>query len=196
MHPPSNSVPQWPYSDPVVITARRSAGMLTIVTFIPLGIFLLWVAAKQAGTLTFRDVGVSNRLTDISWAFLLGLVTLIALWLLALGLRWLAFALWPGPLGLVVEKEATMLRLGPFGTRTLPTGAFSAQYRFELRDDDRPLEEDDHLPEEVEIQTQLPIITHKDLKPSLNRILDRFLSGSTRQHITMLQPWIHYLRSG
>lgn len=88
----------------------------------------------------------ADPVTLTALAFLLLLLCVIALWLLARGVRWLGLACWPRPAEVTISAEAIVLRLGPFGTHVLDWGRVRAEFR-EVEPDMPAMEDDPALPD-------------------------------------------------
>ena len=80
-----------------------------------LGLMCMFPAVRIWPSLHFMPSAASNRITDYAIAWLTGLFFLLGLVLCWRGLRWAAFAVWPGRLGFTLSEVGVSAELGPFG---------------------------------------------------------------------------------
>jgi len=104
------------------------------------------------------------------------------------GLRWLAAACWPKPLGIEADATTLTLALGPFGTRRYDTARLDIRYPFELDDDEQGNTFEGLLPEERQIREFLPNMRHPDTRDSIDRVMLRFVDGTERDVAGALRP--------
>ncbi len=175
------------------LPADRSAGLLRISVFLPIGGLLLISAWPLFAKLDFTPSAMASMAEQLSWAFLALCATVAGLAFAIVGLRWLLYVLWPGPMGITVRRADVLIALGPFGRRVLDRRRLTAQYRFELEDRELLSPEDFMTPEE-EIETCLPILRHPEHPDSLNDIIRKYIAGTTEQHLRLLKPLIQSLR--
>ncbi len=175
------------------LPADRSAGLLRISVFLPIGGLLLASAWPLFAKLDFTPSAMASMVEQLSWAFLALCATVAGLAFAIVGLRWLLYVLWPGPMGITVRRADVLIALGPFGRRALDRRRLTAQYRFELEDRELLSPEDFMTPEE-EIATCLPILRHPEHPDSLNDIINKYIAGTTEQHLRRLKPLIQSLR--
>lgn len=145
-----------------------------------------------------RDYRTPQGSADVvaySVAFVMALVGVTSLAMLYSAVRWLAFCLWPKRLGLRVEAGVLTLALGPFGTRRWPVQEIAAVYRFERDPDDDALSTEDYMDPEEETATRLPLLIPLHQKTPLNRLFERFLSGTESEQLRTLNPLIDHLRA-
>ncbi len=175
------------------LPADRSAGLLRIAVFLPIGGLLFVSAWPLFAKLDFTPSAIASMVEQLSWAFLALCLTIAGLAFACVGLRWLLYVLWPGAMGITVRQADVLIALGPFGRRVLDRKHMTAQYRFEIEDRELLSPEDFMTPEE-EIETCLPILRHRDHPDSLNDIIRKHISGTTEQHLRILNPLIQSLR--
>ncbi len=175
------------------LPADRSAGLLRISLFLPIGGLLLVSAWPLFAKLDFTPSAIASMAEQLSWAFLTFCTTVAGLAFAIVGLRWLLYVLWPGPMGITVRRADVLIALGPFGRRVLDRRRLTAQYRFELEDRELLSPEDFMTPEE-EIETCLPILRHPEHPDTLNDIIRKYIAGTTEQHLRLLKPLIQSLR--
>ena len=175
------------------LRARRTAGVLQIAIFVPLGGVLLFFALEGFSSLSFNPSALSSRVVAFSWAFLAFCAALTGLALTVSGLRWLLFALWPGSMSITVTPKQVIISLGPFGRRRLDVEEMTTQYRFE-RENPEELTTEDFMEPEEEIRTALPLIRHPRYPVSLNRVLEKYIAGDPPEHLQQLSPLVKLLR--
>jgi hypothetical protein len=178
----------------VVLPARRGAGLLRMVTLAPAGAALATLAWASMPR-DYRTPQGSADVVAYSVAFIMALVGATGLAMLYSAVRWLAFCLWPKRLGLRVEGGVLTLALGPFGTRRWPVQELEAVYRFERNPDDDALSTEDYIDPEEEKATRLPLLIPLHQKTPLNRLFERFLSGTEPEQLRTLSPLIDHLRA-
>ena len=176
------------------LPADRSAGLLRISVFLPIGGLLLVSAWPLFAKLDFTPSAIASMVEQLSWAFLALCTTVAGLAFAFVGLHWLLYVLWPGPMGITVRRADVLIALGPFGRRVLDRTRMTAQYRFELEDRELLSPEDFMTPEE-EIESCLPILRHPEHPDSLNDIIRKYIAGTTEQHLRLLKPLIQSLRA-
>ncbi len=175
------------------LPADRSAGLSRIAVFLPIGGLLLVAAWPLFAKLDFTPSAIASMAEQLSWAFLAMCLAVAGLACAIVGLRWLLYVLWPGPMGITVRPADVLIALGPFGRRVLDRKHMTAQYRFEIEDRELLSPEDFMTPEE-EIETCLPILRHPEHPDPLNDTLRKFIAGTTEQHLRSLNPLIQSLR--
>ncbi len=175
------------------LPADRSAGLLRISVFLPIGGLLLVSAWPLLAKLDFTPSAIASMAEQLSWAFLALCATVAGLAFAIVGLRWLLYVLWPGPMGITVRRADVLIALGPFGRHVLDRRRLTARYRFELEDRELLSPEDFMTPEE-EIETCLPILRHPEHPDSLNDVINKYIAGTTEQHLRLLKPLIQSLR--
>ncbi len=175
------------------LPADRSAGLLRISVFLPIGGLLLAAVWPLFAKLDFTPSAMASMAEQLSWAFLALCAAVAGLAFAIVGLRWLLYVLWPGPMGITVRRADVLIALGPFGRCLLDRRRLTAQYRFELEDRELLSPEDFMTPEE-EIETCLPILRHPEHPDSLNDIIRKYIAGTTQQHLRTLNPLIQSLR--
>ncbi len=175
------------------LPADRSAGLLRISVFLPIGGLLLVSAWPLFAKLDFTPSAIASMAEQLSWAFLAMCTAIAGLACAIVGLRWLLYLLWPGPMGITVRPADVVIALGPFGRRVLDRTRMTAQYRFELEDREL-LSPEDFMTPEQEIETCLPILRHPEHPDSLNDIIRKYIAGTTEQHLRLLNPLIQSLR--
>lgn len=175
------------------LPADRSAGLLRISVFLPIGGLLLASAWPLFAKLDFTPSAIASMVEQLSWAFLALCAAVAGLAFAIVGLRWLLYVLWPGPMGITVRRADVLVALGPFGRRVLDRRRLTAQYRFEIKDRELLSPEDFMTPEE-EIESCLPILRHPEHPDSLNDIIRKYIAGTTEQHLRLLKPLIQSLR--
>jgi hypothetical protein len=174
------------------LPADRSVGLLRISVFLPIAGLLLASAWPLFAKLDFTPSAIASTVEQLSWAFLALLITVAGLAFAFVGLRWLLYVFWPGPLGITVRPVDVLVALGPFGKRVLDRKRLTAQYRFEIEDRELLSPEDFMTPEE-EIETSLPILRHPEHPDSLNDIIRKFIAGTNAQHLRQLTPLVQSL---
>lgn len=177
------------------LPADRSAGLLRISVFLPIGGLLLVSAWLLFAKLDFTPSVIASMAEQLSWGFLALCAAVAGLAFAIVGLRWLLYVLWPGPMGITVRRADVLIALGPFGRHALDRRRLTARYRFELEDRELLSPEDFMTPEE-EIETCLPILRHPEHPDSLNDIIRKYIAGTTEQHLRLLKPLIQSLRDG
>ncbi len=110
--------------------------------------------------------------------------------MVALGMRWLLLALWPGCVGVTADAHALRLALGPFGNRTYDTDRLEVRYFFELSEDNDEGGFEALLPEQEQIKNFLPRLLHPDAKSPLHRSIMRFADGTESSIAQALRPVI------
>ena len=178
---------------PERLPADRSAGLLRISVFLPIGGLLLAAAWPLFAKLDFTPSAMASMAEQLSWAFLALCAAVAGLAFAIVGLRWLLYVLWPGPMGITVRQTDVLIALGPFGRSVLDRRRMTAQYRFELEDRELLSPEDFMTPDE-EIETCLPILRHPEHPDSLNDTIRKYIAGTTEQHLRILNPLIQSLR--
>jgi hypothetical protein len=177
------------------LPADRSAGFSRIAVFLPIGGLLLVSAWPLFAKLDFTPSAIASMAEQLSWAFLTLCTTVAGLACTFVGLHWLLYVLWPGPMGITVRRAEVLIALGPFGRRVLDRRRMTAQYRFEIEDRESLSPEDFMTPEE-EVETCLPILRHPEHPDSLNDIIRKYIAGTTEQHVRLLKPLVQSLRDG
>ena len=175
------------------LPADRSAGLLRISVFLPIGGLLLISAWPLFAKLDFTPSAIASMAEQLSWAFLTLCTTVAGLAFAFVGLHWLLYVLWPGPMGITVRRADVLIALGPFGHHVLDRTRMTARYRFELENRELLSPEDFMSPEE-EIESCLPILRHPEHPDSLNDIIRKYIAGTTEQHLRLLNPLIQSLR--
>lgn len=134
-----------------------------------------------------RSSAVSNRLVDycLALAALLPAIASLIFGVVALGR--ILLALWPATVAIVAEHDALWLRLGPLGTKRYDVARLDIQYPFEIEDEDDEGSFEAFLPEEQQIDTLMPRITHPDSSKPLNRVILTFAGGSEREVVAILR---------
>ena len=134
-----------------------------------------------------RSSAVSNRLVDycLALAALLPAIASLIFGVVALGR--ILLALWPATVAIVAEQDALWLRLGPLGTKRYDVARLDIQYPFEIEDEDDEGSFEAFLPEEQQIDTLMPRITHPDSSKPLNRVILTFAGGSEREVVAVLR---------
>ena len=176
------------------LPADRSAGLLRIAVFLPIGGLLLVSAWPLFAKLDFTASAIASMAEQLSWAFLAMCTAIAGLACAIVGLRWLLYLLWPGPMGITVRPADVVIALGPFGRRVLDRRRMTAQYRFEIEDREL-LSPEDFMTPEQETETCLPILRHPEHPDALNDIIRKYIAGSTEQHVRRLKPLIQSLRN-
>ncbi len=176
------------------LPADRSAGLMRISVFLPIGGLLLVSAWPLFGKLDFTPSAIASMAEQLSWAFLALCMTVAGLAFAFVGLHWLLYVLWPASMGITVRRADVLIALGPFGRHVLDRKRMTAQYRFELEDREMLSPEDFMTPEE-ETETCLPILHHPEHPDSLNDIIRKYIAGTTEQHLRRLNPLIQSLRN-
>ncbi len=177
------------------LPADRSAGLPRVCVFLPISGLLLVLVWPLYAKLDFTPSAMASMVVQLSWAFLALCATVAGLACAFVGLRWLLYVLWPGPMGITVRRTDVLIALGPFGRHVLDRRRLTARYRFELEDRELLSPEDFMTPEE-EIETCLPILRHPEHPDSLNDIIRKYVAGTTEQHLQLLNPLIQSLRNG
>ena len=175
------------------LPADRSAGLLRISVFLPIGGLLLVSAWPLFAKLDFTPSAIASMAEQLSGAFLTLCTAVAGLAFAIVGLRWLLYVLWPGSMGITVRRADVPIALGPFGRCVLDRTRMTAQYRFEIEDRELLSPEDFMTPEE-EIETCLPILRHPEHPDSLNDIIRKYIAGTTERHLRRLNPLIQSLR--
>lgn len=156
-------------------------------------IILAAVAWEIFRRLNFQRSAVSNRLVDYCVAVVALPIIVAALVCAFHGLRWALLTVWPGRLGVYAERDALVLRLGPFGVRRYDLARLEVRYPFELLDDADAAEDagfEAYLPVEEQMATLLPRITHPNSDEPLNWVVLRFVSGPEAGVAAALRPAI------
>ncbi len=175
------------------LPADRSAGLLRISVFLPIGGLLLAAVWPLFAKLDFTPSAMASMAEQLSWAFLALCAAVAGLAFAFVGLRWLLYVFWPGPMGITVRRVDVLIALGPFGRYVLDRTRMTAQYRFELEDREL-LSPEDFMTPEQEVETCLPILRHPEHPDSLNDVINKYIAGTTEQHLRRLKPLIQSLR--
>lgn len=102
--------------------------------------------------------------------------------------RWGLLGVWPAPIGIAACHNELVMQLGPFGTQSYDASCLQIRYPYELDDDQDGDEFEAFLPEDVQVATLLPRITHsRESKPLNHRIL-RFTGASEADLAQVLLP--------
>jgi len=145
--------------------------------------------------LSFTPTGVSNRITDYVIAVAASPLAVGTLVCAFKGLRCLLFAIWPGRMGVWGERDALVLRLGPFGRVRYAAAKLDIRYPFELADDaDEDGGYEAFLPEEEQKKRLLPRMTHRGVREPINETILRYAAGSEEEIIHGLRPAIEHWR--
>ncbi len=147
------------------------------------------------GRLQFHPTGISNRLVDYSIAVTLLPLAPLAIFSAIRALRWLALCVWPGALGVYASEEALILRLGSFGTRRYDAARLDVRYPFELSGDIDDGAFEAFLPQEEQLASLLPRITHPDARQPLNLVMLRYAGGSESELAHRLRPMLDKWRA-
>ncbi len=182
-----------PHDDQVVrVPVARSRSMTRSVLWWMPAIILAAVAWEILRSLNFHRSAVSSRLVDYSVAVVALPIVLAALVCAFHGVRWALLAVWPGRLGVYAERDALVLRLGPFGVRRYDLARLEVRYPFESLEDADAEDADfeAYLPVDEQMATLLPRITHPNSDEPLNWVVLRFVSGPEAGVAATLRPAI------
>lgn len=138
--------------------------------------------------------GATNRVVD--WAIALialpaPLISLFALWR---AIRWLSLSLWPGPVGITATPEGIQTRLGLIESRTYDAKRLVIRYPFELAEELDEGSFEAYLPEEKQLETLMPRLTHPEARRPIQEILMQFGSGDEGDLARRLRPLIERWR--
>lgn len=182
------------HDDQVVrVPVARSRSMTRAVFWWMPAIILAAVAWELFRRLNFHWSAVSTRLVDYSVAVVALPIVVAALVCGFHGVRWALLAVWPGRIGVYAERDALILRLGPFGVRRYDLARLEVRYPFEALDDANGAEDADfeaYLPVDEQMATLLPRITHPNSDEPLNWVVLRFVSGPEACVAAALRPAI------
>lgn len=134
-----------------------------------------------------RSSAVSNRLVDYCLALTALLPAIASLLFGVAALGRILLALWPATVAIVAEHDALWLRLGPLGSKRYDVARLDIQYPFEIDDDADEGSFEAFLPEEQQIHTLMPRITHPDSSKPLNRVILAYAGGSERDVVDVLR---------
>ncbi|MCI0437131.1 MAG: hypothetical protein L0271_26365 [Gemmatimonadetes bacterium] len=196
-------MPMTPKIEPqAALSTRRICGVSRVNglirgSLIACGAVVLIAPAVLAWpALSFRATPTSSRLVDFSLAFVVVLPLLAGVYVAWRAVRWIALAVWPGPLGVNADGEALTLALGPFGRWRLEWRRMDVTYSFEREDD--PDEEPDPellaLDEEEEMAARLPRMLHPDVERTVNALLERFAVANEAALAQALRPFLRRAR--
>lgn len=164
----------------------------------------LWSASSALGgagtfvvfrSLDFSPAGGSHRLVDVSLLIAVLPVAVGAVYLLVLGLRWIALAVWPTSVGVVATSDALILRLGPFGIRRFDVARLDLKYAFELTGDEDDGGFESFLPEKEQMAMFLPRMLHPTYKERIDLLILKFAGGSESDVADALRPAFDRWRS-
>lgn len=176
------------------LTVCRSRALVRGLTWLVPAAILGAATVFVFGGLEFAPSGVSNRLVEYSLAVVALPLPVAGAYAAFLALRWFALGLWPRRLGIFAAPEHLQFRLGPFGTRTFDARRLTIRYPFELADDEDDAAFESFLPQETQVETLLPRITHPQSKRPLNQVILRFATGSEIDMARALRPAIEAWR--
>lgn len=158
----------------------RLAPALVVVTF----------SGSILANLRFARSGGSSLIVDVAVALVLAPIVLCAVAVGVAGLRWLALACWPRPVGIYADATALTLALGPFGRRRYETDRLEIRYLFERGEDDEADTFEALLPQEQQIRSFLPTMRHPAAPEPLDRVVMRFVGGSEATLAQTLRPML------
>ena len=153
-------------------------------------IILAAVAWEIFRRLNFDPSAVSGRLVDYSVAVVALPIVVAALVCAFHGVRWALLAVWPRRLGVYAERDALVLRLGPFGVRRYDQARLEVRYPFESLDEAEDADFEAYLPVDEQMATLLPRLTHPNSDEPLNWVVLRFVSGPEAGVAAALRPAI------
>lgn len=179
---------------PVRIPVSRRAGWLRGPVAAPAGAVICIVVYLAWQPLRFDPNPASNRLTDYALAVVYAAVGLIGIGLLWYGLKWLIFALWPGPVELVADEGGLTVPTGPFAVHRYDWERMTARYSFEVEPDEEGFAFDSLMDEDEEPDARLPLLQHPESRIPLNVALERLIDVRSPVHIARLRPWIDAVR--
>jgi hypothetical protein len=157
------------------------------------------ISAVGAGiTLTvFPNLSVKggvNRVVDWAMAIITLPAPLVSLFALWRAIRWLSLSLWPGPVGITVTPEGIRTQLGLIESRTYDAKRLIVRYPFELAEELDEGSFEAYLPEEKQMETLVPRITHPSAQRPLQEILMRFTLCDEGELARRLRPLIERWR--
>lgn len=175
---------------------RRSVGALRGCLITPAGAALLAIVWRAWPSLRFVPSGVSNRITDYALATMLLAVAATGAALLALGLKWLLFWLWPGSLAIVADERELCIPTGPLRRVRLDWARMSARYSFEMSpdEDEDAFYFDSMMDEDTEPAARLPLLQHPACRGPVNYHLVRFAKAEENVLVQRLRPFVERIR--
>lgn len=144
--------------------------------------------------LRFDPTPASNRLPDYALAVVYLAIGAVAIALLWYGVKWLVFALWPGPIEIVADEDGLAIPTGPIGRRRYDWARMTARYSFEVAPDEEAFVFDSLMDEDDEPDARLPLFEHAESRLPLNVALERLIDVRSPTVIARLRPWIERLR--
>ncbi len=178
----------------VRIPANRLAGLIPVTVALPTGLATVMWTGHVLLSLNYQ-LTLRRLFVDWSIAFVMVVLGAFGVALLAIGLRWLAFAVWPGWLGVIADANGLELCLGPFGRQRLAMRGIVALYRFERDVDDAVLSTEDFIAPDQERAHHLPIIEYAGRTEPVNRALSKYIVGDERTHRSLLASWTAHVRA-
>ena len=109
--------------------------------------------------------------------------------------RWFAFALWPGRVGIFADERELSLRFGPFGSRSFDSARLDVRYPFELSGDFEDGGFEAFLPEEHQLASFLPRMTHPNAREGICPLILRFATGTEAEIAAALRPATQHWRA-
>jgi len=163
--------------DGVFVPAQRGRALGRAAFFLA-GVAVCGILLRQGvPLLRFTPSGASNRIEDYALGFVLLIVAGLGVGLLIPGLRHLALALWPGPVGIAANPEGLLLLLGPVGRWSIPKSELHVTYPFEFDEGDEDAASFEfHLPAEVQESTLIPRIRHTPTDRDLREVILKHVS--------------------
>ena len=148
-------------------------GLLLAVAAVLIGFVLVTVLSG----LDFKPTGVSNRLVEYAIAAAMLPFAVLGIWCAVTAIRWILLAAWPGPVGAVLEDDALVLSLGPWGRRRFEWDLLDVRYWFEHDPDELQGMVEAFLPEAEQRARFLPQMRYPGESSSINK---RLLRGTGR----------------
>jgi hypothetical protein len=146
---------------------------------------LTWLVERN---LNFTSSGVTPRITDIAVAIAIAPFAILGLWLVIAGIRQLSAAVWPTQLGVFADPNVLVLNWGPLGKKQYDWNRITAQYFFEMEEPPEDAQFESHLPEEQQLDSFLPVLTHPDAQGPIRNTILRYCAGSERTIAAAFRP--------
>lgn len=179
---------------PVRIDVSRRAGWTRGPLAGPAGAIICYMVFRLWQRLHFDPTPASNRLPDYAFAVVYVTLAIVGTALLWHGLRWLTFALWPGPIEIVADEDGLTIPTGPIARRRYDWERMTLRYSFEIEADEEAFVFDSFMDEDEEPDARLPLMQHPESRLPLNVALERLIDVGRPTVIARLRPWTDWAR--
>lgn len=137
--------------------------------------------------ISFESSGLTNRLVDVAVAAIGLPLALAAGMSFVFAGRWLLLGVWPGRLAICAEAGTLVFRLGPLGVKRYDASRLRLRYPFELAEDSEEGGFEAFLPEEKQLASLLPRMTHPTTTDALNELVLKLTSKTEAEVAAILK---------